>query len=82
MEVQELLTYPTWERYTVLSQAIRHLSLAERRTILNNVRSLPSPMEDQSSSITALGDLFLPRRGFTVSEFSVWHTCDTKKGIT
>ena len=66
---RELITYPIWERYTVLSNVIMNLSIRERRNIFQAVRRHEiSP------------DLFFPVYGFTLSEFAVWHVIgDSKK---
>ena len=65
MRDQALLTYPTWERYTVLAHAVSHLGVRERRGIFVLARAAasgPSP------------DLLYPALGMTLSEFAVWHT--------
>ena len=59
-----LLTYPTWERYVVLSHAITQLPVRHRRHIFQLARAAP---EDAP-------DLFFPNHGFTFSEFAVWYT--------
>lgn len=65
MEARNLLTYPTWERYTILAHTIANLSVRERRLVFQVARSYqtaPPP------------DLFFPHQGFTLSEFAVWNT--------
>lgn len=70
MEERDLLTYPTWERYTILSHAIAHLSVRDRRHIFQLVR--------RADDLTP--DLFFPQYGFTLSEFAVWHILgDTRR---
>ena len=61
---RELLTYPTWERYTVLSRAIAGMTTRERRQIFTIVRAAG----------TTSPDLFFPGSGFTLAEFAVWYT--------
>jgi hypothetical protein len=71
MEERELMTYPIWERYTVLSNVINGLSIRDRRHIFQNVRK---------HSITP--DIFFPVYGFTLSEFAVWHVLgDTRRKV-
>lgn len=61
---RDLLTYPTWERYTVLSHCISKLTIRDRRFIFQTARTIPSVSPD----------LFFPKYGFTLAEFAVWHT--------
>ena len=60
---RDLLTYPTWERYTVLAHIIAHLPVRDRRQIFQHVRRFDPPS----------ADIFFPEYGFTLSEFAVWH---------
>ena len=60
----ELVTFPTWERYTVLSHVISQMSVRDRRHILLIARSFA----DMSA------DIFFPREGITLAEFAVWYT--------
>jgi len=62
--VGELLTYPTWEKYTVLSYYVGKLSIRDRRLIFHTARSCGDVSPD----------LFFPAYGFTFAEFAVWHT--------
>ena len=59
---RDLITYPTWERYTVLSHIIFMLSVKERRDIFQ-----------MSRNITTDDDLFFPNYGISFSEFAVWY---------
>lgn len=69
MDERTLITYPTWERYTVLSHSIAQLSIRQRRHIFQLARNS-----------TALTDLFFPHYGFTFAEFAVWYTlADTRR---
>lgn len=61
---QQLITYPTWERYTVLSTCIGRLSIRDRRKIFQIARSMRADW----------GNVLLPEFGFTLSEFAVWYT--------
>ena len=61
-EHRELLTFPIWERYIVLSNVIHGLSIRDRRQIFQHVRCMNSSP-----------DAFFPAYGFTLSEFAVWH---------
>lgn len=60
-----LLTYPTWERYTVLSHVISNLSIRDRRQIFMLARNTPTCFSTE---------LFFPHFGFTLAEFAVWYT--------
>lgn len=64
-----LLTYPTYERYVVLSHVIRALSVRERRVLFQLARSAESTP-----------DLLFPRHGFTLSEFAVWNIVNDLPG--
>lgn len=69
---RDLMTYPTWERYTVLAHFIFTLNVRDRRNIFHLCRSMPSGK-----------DLFFPKYGLTFSEFAVWYTLgDTKRKTT
>lgn len=63
--VQELQTYPTWERYTVLSNCILQLTIRDRRRIFHLARQIEENQE--------FTDVFFPHFGFTLSEFAVWY---------
>ena len=63
MRPEELLTYPSWERYTVLSRVIQALSIKDRRCIFNAMRSAPEYDVN----------VFFPDYGFTLGEFAVWY---------
>ena len=68
--VRDLLTYPTWERYTVLAHAIGGLSVRDRRNVFQLVR--------RAAEVSP--DLFFPLYGFTLAEFAVWHVLgDTRR---
>ena len=60
---RDLITYPTWERYTVLSHVISMMSIKERRNIFQISRTLGTD-----------NDLFFPMYGISFSEFAVWYT--------
>lgn len=64
MEAANLVTYPIWERYTILSCEIHKLSIRERRQLFQLARTAPqlSP------------DMLFPSYGFTLAEFAVWYT--------
>lgn len=66
---RDLITYPTWERYIVLSHSIAQLNIRDRRRIFQIARSV----RDDWSNI------FLPEYGFTLSEFSVWYTLGDRR---
>ena len=70
MVERELPTYPTWERYTVLSHVISNLPVKDRRQIFLLVRRhAPAPH-----------DLFFPAYGFTLAEFATWHViCESRR---
>ncbi len=68
---RDLITYPTWERYTVLAQSISQLNIRDRRRIFQIARSINGDWSN----------VLLPDYGFTLSEFSVWYTLgDRRKG--
>lgn len=68
---QSLLTYPTWERYTVLAHVISSLTIRDRRQVFLLARSAHN---------TYTPDLFFPKYGFTLAEFAVWYTLtDTRR---
>lgn len=68
---RELMTFPTWERYTVLASVVHGLSIKDRRYIFQNVRKHP-----------VTPDIFFPEYGFTLSEFAVWHVLgDVRRSI-
>ena len=68
---RDLITYPTWKRYTVLAHCIAQLNIRDRRRIFQIARSVN---DDWANT-------FLPEYGFTLSEFSVWYTLgDRRKG--
>ena len=66
---RDLLTYPTWVRYSVLANQMQRLTIRDRRHIFQSVRR-----------DTACPDAFFPSYGFTLSEFAVWHVLgDTRR---
>lgn len=67
---RDLITYPTWERYTVLSHAIANLSVRDRRSVFMMARMYGA---------NASGDLFFPQFGFTLSEFAVWYVLGDRR---
>lgn len=66
---RDLITYPTWERYTVLAHCISQLNIRDRRRIFQIARSVD---HDWSN-------VFFPEYGFTLSEFSVWYTLGDRR---
>lgn len=58
---RHLLTFPTWEKYMVLSSTIESLKVKEKRYIFNCLRTN-----------YCTKDSFFPTFGFTTSEFAVW----------
>ena len=65
----ELITYPTWKRYSVLAHVVSALSVRERRELFQLIRKAGDPS----------GDILFPRYGFTLSEFAVWHVLSETK---
>lgn len=63
---KDLITYPTWVRYTILSNFVTSLSIRDRRYIFQLLRQTPDVHEN----------LFFPGYGITLSEFAVWYTLD------
>ena len=68
MVAKDLVTYPTWERYIVLSHVILTLSVRDRRKIFQLCRQAGSH-----------GEAFFPEYGITFSEFAVWYTLGDKR---
>lgn len=60
---RDLITYSTWERYTVLAHIIFTLSIKDRRIIFQLARTV-APGQD----------VFFPRYGMSFSEFAVFYT--------
>ena len=63
-----LVTYPTWERYTVLAHYVACLNVRDRRRIFQIMRA----HEDSSN-------IFLPEYGITISEFATWYTLGDRR---
>ena len=59
---QSLLTFPTWEKYIVISNTIESLRVKDKRLIFHTLRKHPE----------ATKDYFFPGFGFTTSEFACW----------
>ena len=59
---QQLITFPTWEKYIVISNTIESLKVKEKRLIFHTLRKTPE----------ANRDYFFPSFGFTTAEFSCW----------
>ena len=57
-----LITFPTWEKYMVLSATIENLRVKDKRFIFHTLRKTPE----------ATKDYFFPHFGFTTAEFSCW----------
>ena len=69
MDERTLITYPTWERYTVLSHSIAQLSIRQRRHIFQLALQPDRPD----------GPLLSPLR-LHFAEFAVWYTlADTRR---
>ena len=67
---RQLLTWATWERYTILATYIGNLSVRDRRNLFQLIRNEPSPSPD----------IFFPTYGFSLSEFAVFHIlCDKRR---
>jgi hypothetical protein len=64
MKETDLITYPTWKKYSVLGFFIGSLNIRQRRSIFHLSRS-----QDSNS-----GDVFFPMYGITYGEFAVWYT--------
>ena len=58
---RNLLTFPTWEKYMVLSNTVEMLKVKEKRYIFNCLRNHECTPHS-----------FFPVFGFTTSEFAVW----------
>ncbi len=64
MKETDLLTYPTWKKYSVLGTVITSLNIRERRNIFHLARSQDTPSPN----------IFFPAYGITYGEFAVWYT--------
>ena len=64
MRQRDLVTYPTWERYVVLSHVVAHMGLRDRRAIIHSVRN---------NAAYSVPDAFFPNIGLTLAEFAVWY---------
>ena len=62
MNVESLVTYPTWKKTLVLSRVIESLRVRDKRVIFQMIRN--------HSSIDH--NTLLPAYGFTTGEFAVW----------
>ena len=67
---RHLITYPTWERYTVLAHVISNLTIKDRRQIFQLARS---------ANTSFFPDVFFPNFGFTLAEFAVWYILADKR---
>lgn len=67
--VRDHITYPTWERYTVLSKCIGKLNIRDRRRIFQIARTVDIGRDNT----------LLPSYGFTLTEFSVWYTLGDRR---
>lgn len=65
---RDLITYPTWERYTVLAHYVSGLNIRDRRRIFQIARSYGD-----------WSNVFLPEYGLTLSEFAVWYTLGDRR---
>lgn len=57
-----LITFPTWEKYIVLSSTIENLRVKDKRFIFHTLRKTPNATKDH----------FFPHFGITTAEFSCW----------
>ena len=58
---QKLLTFPTWQKYMVISKTVDNLTVKDKRFIFHCLR------EHRCTP-----DTFLPSFGITTAEFAVW----------
>lgn len=56
------ITHPTWEKYTIMSSAVRNMNVRERRQLF---------VLSRHESVSP--DTFFPSFGLTLSEFSLWY---------
>lgn len=59
---QSSVTFPTWEKYMIISHTIETLRVKDKRLIFHILRKNPD----------ATKEYFFPQFGFTTSEFSCW----------
>lgn len=65
---RELVTYPTWERHSVVSHCVANMNVKDRRHLFQ-----------QSRLHGCDPNLFFPHFGVTLSEFAVWYTLASSK---
>lgn len=63
-----LITYPTWERYSVLSHVVSTMAVRDRRKLFNIIRKLPQHE-----------NVFFPSFGLSLNEFAVFHVINENK---
>ena len=68
MNEQDLITYPIWQRYSVVSNFVTKMSIKDRRLIFQ-----------LSRHFNATADTFFPTFGITFSEFAVWYVLGENK---
>ena len=67
---RNLITFPTWQKYLVISNTVESLKVKDKRLIFNILRKTPDVTKNY----------FFPCFGFTTAEFSCWQILsDTRK---
>ena len=61
-EVRNLITYPTWERSSVLANVVLKMDNSTRKYIVNEVHTNLDP------------NIFFPSLGVTLAEYALWTT--------
>ena len=59
---QNLITYPTWKKYIIISYFVESLRVRDKRHLFQIMRK--SPMLTH--------DTFFPNYGITAGEFAIW----------
>lgn len=69
MDAKDYITYPTWQKYLVLSSFVERLRVKDKRLIFCTLRKTENIGDDH----------FIPQYGITIGEFSTWSILiDTK----
>lgn len=65
--IQSYITYPTWQKYMIISQTIRTLQVKDKRGIFQTLRN------EQDH------DTFFPHHGITAGTFCIWQVIGDNK---
>jgi hypothetical protein len=69
---RSFITYPTWEKYMILSCFIETLRVKEKRQLFHTMRRYGQELDH---------NCFFPQYGITAGEFAVWQVLsESRKG--